>query len=176
MYRTDDGRQNRYDFIHMRNLTHDVQAWPKLMSEMYRCTRRGGYVELAEMGGKLLSDDGTLPEDYPTKICWDRLTDAMLLTGRAPATDTLLQLRLEEAGFEDVTVFRIKQPIGLWPQDSRLKIIGKMALLNVQLGTEAYCMAAFTRILKLSMEEAKKICRDSVAGASDRAVHMYNFL
>jgi hypothetical protein len=117
-----------------------------------------------------------LPEDHPTKVGWDLLTSALLLSGREPATDTLLQMRLEQAGFEDIEVFKIKQPIGFWPQDSRLKVIGQMSMLNIQLGFDAYCMAALTRILKMPTEEAVKICREGVKRALDPGVHMYNFL
>lgn len=154
---------------------HDIHDWSKLLSELYRCTRPGGWVEIAEMGGELLSDDGTLADNHPTKRCWDLLTAALRATGREPATGTLLNNILSAAGFEEIEVVAVKQPIGLWPHDKRLKTIGKMGMLNIQLGTEAYCMAALTRILKLSVEAAREICRDGVAAVCDPGVHMYNF-
>lgn len=34
----------------MRNVSQSISDWPNVLSEVYRCTAPGGYVELAESG------------------------------------------------------------------------------------------------------------------------------
>jgi hypothetical protein len=142
--------QDSFDFIHVRNLYQAIGSWPELLSEIYRylpppsrphwanfpsCTTPGGYVELAELGGKLMSDDGTMGEDNPMKKAYDLCHyEAMASIGRPPATAEDLRTKLENAGFVDVKVHTYKQVYGPWPKDPRMKRIGAMALLMCETG------------------------------------------
>lgn len=100
----------------------------------------------------------------------------MELTGHDPIYSNTLAERLTEAGFVDVKSFRVKQPIGGWPQDSKLKVIGEMMLLNIQLGLEAYCLAAFTRVLGMATGDASALLKEASVRACDRGMHAYNYL
>ena len=137
----------------------------------------GGYVELAELGGKLMSDDGTMASDNPMKRVYDLCHyEAMASIGRPPATAEGLREKLEDAGFVDVRVETYKQVYGPWPKDPKMKHIGAMALLMCETGIEAYALLAMTRILKMKADEAKKLCRDAVAAANNKNYHMYSLL
>ncbi|KAF8245759.1 S-adenosyl-L-methionine-dependent methyltransferase [Wilcoxina mikolae CBS 423.85] len=182
-FEVDDAEQvwtykpNSFDFIHVRNLYQAIGNWPQLLSEIYRCTAPGGYIELAELGGKLMSDDGTMGEDNPMKKAYDLCHyHAMASIGRPPATGEDLKEKLETAGFVDVKVHTYKQVYGPWPKDQRLKRIGAMALLMCETGIEAYALLALTKILKMDPVEAKKICDDAVAAAKNKNMHMYSLL
>jgi len=100
----------------------------------------------------------------------------MRLTGHDSVEPHTLAERLTNAGFVDVKSFRIKQPFGGWPQDAKLKVIGEMSLLNTHLGLEAYCLAAFTRVLGMSKDDATALLKEAAARASDRGMHAYNYL
>ncbi|KAI5845348.1 S-adenosyl-L-methionine-dependent methyltransferase [Tricharina praecox] len=168
-------RQDYFDFIHMRNLAQSISDWSRLMPEVYRCTKPGGWVELAEVGlNELLSDDGTLLDGDPAKRCVDLLTQAMELIGRPAPTVASMRANLETAGFVDIHVCAYKQPFGPWPKDKRLKHVGAMALLMLQTGIEAYVMASFSRILGMEQEEAAKLCQEAYASCSNRKNHFYN--
>ncbi|KAF8543714.1 S-adenosyl-L-methionine-dependent methyltransferase [Trichophaea hybrida] len=167
-------RSDTFDFIHLRNLAQSVTDWAKVMSEVYRCVKPGGYVELAELGGIVYSDDNTL--DPGTKLWVEKLSEAMSKIGRpAHMTGETLKGNLIKAGFEDIHIFSYKQPLGPWPRDSRLKRVGAMMLLNGESGYHSYGMAAFTRILGMTAEEAEKVCRDCYAGVQNKNSHSYNY-
>ena len=63
-------KQGHFDFIHVRNLAQSIRDWPRLMKEIYRCTKPGGYVELCELGMMFHSDDGTLPPTHGVLVCF----------------------------------------------------------------------------------------------------------
>jgi hypothetical protein len=42
--------QNFFDFIHVRNLSQSISDWPKLLAEVYKCAKPGGWVEIGDLG------------------------------------------------------------------------------------------------------------------------------
>jgi hypothetical protein len=80
---------------------------------------------------------------------------------------------LEKVGFEDVKVLPVKEPMGPWPKDPRLKRLGAMVLLHSDTSFESYGMAAFTRILGMEPEKAREVCEAGRLAARNRNYHMY---
>lgn len=114
--------------------------------------------------------------DNPFKRHFDLYREAMEMIGRPHPTGPLLRARLEKAGFVDVHVRCIKQPLGPWPKDRRLKTVGAMCVLNAETGIEAFGTAPFTRIMGYTPEQAKGICRDALAAMKVKSSHIYNIL
>lgn len=166
--------QAAYRYLSVRTYPAAETANPT--DPLPRCTKPGGYFEHAELGVKLYSDDNTMKEGSGIKLYFEYLADALVKMGRAPLTGIVMKEHLEEAGFVDVTVIDYKQPFGPWPRDRRLKQIGAMMLLNSESGFHAYGMAAFTRVLGMTAEEATKACANGVRGARDKNSHCYNNL
>lgn len=108
--------QNLFDFVHVRNLVQSITRWDVLLAEAFRCCRPGGYIELSEAGGLLLSDDNTTdPRTNAFKRVYDLVSlEALPRIGRPPATEQLLAARLAAAGFVDVRARSFKQPFGPW--------------------------------------------------------------
>lgn len=98
------------------------------------CTTPGGYAELAELGTELFSDDGTLASDNPGKVHIALLNEAMSRIGRRPQTGDTMKELLEKAGFENINVLKLKQPLGQWPKEKRLKHVGTMNIVNGETG------------------------------------------
>ncbi|KAA8906639.1 UMTA methyltransferase family protein [Sphaerosporella brunnea] len=169
-------KEGLFDFIHCRNLGGSINNWSNLAAEIYRCTKPGGYAELAELGSKVLCDDGTMKDDNPFKIYSEVTIKAMEAMGRTWPTANSLVQTLKNAGFVDVTLTVYKQPFGPWPKDKRLKHIGAMAMVMAETGLEAYGLAAMTRILKMDPVEAMAICKDAFKAIKNRHTHMYNEL
>ncbi|KAI5782973.1 S-adenosyl-L-methionine-dependent methyltransferase [Pyronema domesticum] len=141
---------NSFDFIHSRNLEDCIKDWPSLMSSIYRCLSPGGYFELVETTPDALCDDRTLPSDCSLRKALDYYQEGMKSAGRGNfVTPTILRERLEAAGFESVQVVTVKQPIGSWPKERRLKRIGALARLVYTAGLEAYANAVMKRFLKV---------------------------
>lgn len=83
--------------------------------------------------------------------------------------------QMKNAGFVDVKLVRKKQPLGPWPKDPQMKHAGAMALLVCETGIEAYMLQLFTDIIKIPMEEAKKLMSDGLAALKVKTSHLYNF-
>lgn len=133
----------------------------------------GGCIELAEIGVQLECDDETLSDSDPAKKNADLQAQAMMTMGRPPVTDVTLKDYLEDAGFVDIQVTKVKQPIGPWPTDAAQKQIGSMALLIAETGLRAYCMEPFTGFLGLSGKKASKSCREALKSMKVANAHIY---
>jgi hypothetical protein len=125
-----------------------IGDWGAFMSEVFRylssslsyhltnipsCTSPGGFAELGELGGITHSDDNTLHPGIARSF--SLCAQAMEKIGRPFFTGVDLRQLLETAGFVDVVVENIKQPLGPWPRDERMKKVGAMNLLMGQTGT-----------------------------------------
>ncbi|KAI5809436.1 S-adenosyl-L-methionine-dependent methyltransferase [Pyronema omphalodes] len=165
---------NYFDFVHLRNITQGITDWPKLMAEVYRCTKPGGWVELAELGAIAHCDDGTMTEDNPINIYFQHLDKALKIMGRPAGNPETMASHLQKAGFINLGGDEKKQPLGPWPKDPRLKNIGAMVLLNTESGFHSYGMAVFTRVLGLHTDHADRLCADAFNAAKNKNNHIYN--
>lgn len=48
-------KNDKFDLVHLRNLSQCIDDWDKLLAEVYRCTKPGGYAEMDEMGSEFSS-------------------------------------------------------------------------------------------------------------------------
>lgn len=109
------------------------------------------------------------------KVYVDNLRASLVKSGRPPMDIDFMKNALEKAGFEDVQALQVKEPVGPWPKDPRLKRVGAMVLLHTDTIFESYGMAAFTRILNMEPEAAKAICDGARLSARNKNYHMYSF-
>ncbi|CCX13551.1 Similar to mRNA 3' acc. no. Q4IPA4 [Pyronema omphalodes CBS 100304] len=137
------------------------------------CTVPGGHVELCENAITASCDDGSVKPDNPAKVYIDHLRAALTKMGRPPPDLEFMKSLLEKAGFEDIKVFQVKEPMGPWPKDPRLKRLGAMVLLHSDTSFESYGMAAFTRILGMEPDKAREMCEAARLAARNKNYHMY---
>ncbi|KAF8532651.1 hypothetical protein BDD12DRAFT_765176, partial [Trichophaea hybrida] len=86
------------------------------------------------------------------------------------------KLKDENAGFVDIQLVHFKQPLGPWAKDMYMKRVGAITMLMAETGFEAYGMAAMTRILGMSKEDATEVFTDALKGVRNKNYHIYNFL
>lgn len=112
------------DYIHTRDTIH-TGCWKDFKAEAieqaFECLRPGGWFESQEFGGLVECDDGTLPADSPL-ASWARILDTAGALKDRPrhVADSMVQW-YREAGFVDVQCRFFKMPIGLWPEDRKLR-------------------------------------------------------
>lgn len=147
---------------------------PNLLIPTNSCTTPGGYVELCENSLFIQCDDGTMKEDHGIKVFAEYLRAAMTKMGRVCVDLPFLKALLEDAGFEDVHAIEIKEPMGPWPKDPRLKKVGAMSLLNAETGFESYGLAAFTRVLGMDVDMARELCKAARLAAQNKNYHIYS--
>lgn len=80
---------------------------------------------------------------------------------------------IKEAGFEDVTVEVVRQPLGTWPADKKQKEIGAFGLLASETAFEAIGLVLLTNELGMSGEEVKELAAACHKELGSRKIHCY---
>lgn len=105
-------RDESFDFVHQRLLRSGIHvaAWPDAIADLVRVTRRGGWVELFEIGDEQMREGPATAELFGGLLG--------LATARGLDTDGSVVFALDrlltEAGLEEVTARRFELPIGEW--------------------------------------------------------------
>lgn len=100
--------ENRFDFIHVRELGGAVHDWPALIEQCYNHCKPGGSVEISEIRSNIWCDDGIMAEDTATYkwISEFRRLSAPLLFDIAPSLPGMLR----DVGFQDVAYTKRSSP------------------------------------------------------------------
>lgn len=80
---------------------------------------------------------------------------------------------MEEAGYVDVKEVQYIWPQNTWPQDPKLKELGRWMLVNSLDGLEGYSLAILTRGLGMSAAEVQVFLADVRRDMKDRRIHAY---
>ncbi|RAH47506.1 class I SAM-dependent methyltransferase [Aspergillus brunneoviolaceus CBS 621.78] len=166
-------KMNAYDFIHSRNLAGCVVDWHRLIRQAYDHLKPGGYLELQESAVWAWSDDGTLRMDSPLMEYLMSLNDAAHMIGRELNIYIDLKPWLIAHGFEDVHEQTYILPFSPWPQDPRLREIGRVQAAMVEKAVEAYGLRLCTQVLGWSQERTKLMQGLVRQQLKDRSLHSY---
>ncbi|KAI5796101.1 S-adenosyl-L-methionine-dependent methyltransferase [Pyronema domesticum] len=166
-------KENYFDYVHATNFSSGVSDWNHLVSEMIRCTAPGGYMEISEHRMSVHCDDGTMKPDNGTKAFIETLRTTLVKIGRLHPDVEFLKTLLAKVGFEDIHAKQVKEPVGPWPKDPKMKSLGAMVLLNADTYAESLGMAAFTRVLGVDPEKAHGICNAARLATRNKNNHMY---
>lgn len=141
-----------------------------------RALNPGGYLEFHESDITTLKcDDGTADlQNGGVARVMIPLADAGRKVGRRMDIASELSTIMKKAGFVDIHIEIQKSPYGPWAKDARHREIGKFLLAIAETGFEAYSLALFTRVLGLSVEDAKERFEAAKRDMRDRRIHAYN--
>ncbi len=161
--------------------------------------RPGGWIEIQDFGGRILSDDNTGEPDAALVRCWKLIGDAVNLWDfKYFYIANELAPFLHQAGFTNVAVKNIKTPLGTWPrvrppalrpvaspsltpsaepkvdpgaQEKRLRLCGMYMQSNATDFMAAMAAKPFLRLL--SEQEAEALVREATEELNDPAQHSY---
>ncbi|TGZ78596.1 S-adenosyl-L-methionine-dependent methyltransferase [Ascodesmis nigricans] len=169
--------KNHFNYIHSRHLIMSIKDWPRYIAQLYSHIAPGGRVELVEHTiDKSYSDDGTLLEESPFNAYWTALRPCYEKLGiNWRLHGTHYKHMLEEAGFEDVTIYTLKVPAGGWPRDKKMRRLGSIFAQVASTGVEAYGLGMLTSLGGYSVEEATELVKNSLVPLRDPKVHAYYF-
>ncbi|KAJ0347906.1 hypothetical protein KNSL1_006063 [Colletotrichum chrysophilum] len=161
-----------FDFIHMRNLATWVHNLPKLLERCFANLKPGAWVETQDFNSNVNCDDGTMPDDWALIKFWALLHEAMLKLNVDIRVAPQIGELMEQAGFVNVRKTAYKVPIGTWPRNNILNLVGEYmrTIMEDLLG------AAASKPLKtLGMTDTEiQVFLVSVRSAlRDRNVHAY---
>ncbi|GAO17644.1 hypothetical protein UVI_02002060 [Ustilaginoidea virens] len=121
------------DLAHFRFMVIILKDIKTVLGHAYDSLRPGGWIELQELQGTPLCDDGTMPDDDPVKTLYSTAEEAYKKFGMNTTLSAELDPFLRDAGFENIHCQVMKVPIGIWAKDKTMRILGlyqKMAVLD----------------------------------------------
>jgi SAM-dependent methyltransferase len=161
-----------FDFVHIRDMFGSIADWDVLFREAYRCTKPGGWVEVAERGMEVYADDDTLPPDHFYHKWTGAIAEVAAKTGKSFSVYKEIKDRMINAGFVNVVEVPSKWPLNDWPDDPRLKMLGRFNQFRLNEGCEGFMLRPLTVVAGVS----RLIClTTSTNGSSGRtSEHSYS--
>jgi SAM-dependent methyltransferase len=141
---------DHFDFIHIRELFGSITNWDKLLADVYRCTRPGGWVEIVERSIEAYADNRPIPPDHVYHEMNRVAVQMSEETGKSFTIWKEAKSRLLAAGFVDVVESRFKWPINDWSDDPKWQEIGNFNQARLHLGLEGYMVRLLTLVLEVS--------------------------
>ncbi|KAF1995368.1 S-adenosyl-L-methionine-dependent methyltransferase [Amniculicola lignicola CBS 123094] len=150
---------SKFDFIHARYLTCSIRDWPKLVRQIWKNTKPGGWVEFQDFEtGFYTSANGDFTPDSPLGDWCNKLADAVRSFGIEPDPGPKIEGWVKEVGFTNVVAKTLPLPVGTWPKDKTLKEIGAFNLIMYLDNLEAITLRLWTTAFGWSAEEVKVLC------------------
>ncbi|KAL7273538.1 hypothetical protein RUND412_003603 [Rhizina undulata] len=168
-------RDNSFDLIYFRCMAGSITDWPKLYRQAFKALRPGGWIEVHDVCDTFSSDDNSLPADSILQKWEDNWEKATIAYGRQWRTVAPgIANALKYAGCVEVGGKVVKLPIGPWPKVKELKELGVYWRQDLIDGTEAACLAPFTRILGWDKKDVDKFVVDVRAALKNTRQHVYS--
>jgi len=120
----DEWVHSTFDFIHMRTISPIIKDVPKLLKQALAHLEPGGFFEAQEIHAYPYCDDGTMPDDYPIAKLYTLLNKAFKGFGTEFDNGERMASMMEDAGFVNVHEKILKVPIGTWPKNKTLRLVG----------------------------------------------------
>jgi len=112
----------------------------------------GGWVEFQDYDIMLRGD--TSGDNDLLSVQWaTHHVDAARQIGREPSPGPRLEHWVKQAGFVNVRHHKFKIPVGDWPKDAKMKLIGAWMLENTLSGLGGFSLRLFCDVLRWSEDE-----------------------
>ena len=133
----------------------------------------GAWIELQELNFVTQCDDGTMKDDYIVGKFLNLVKEGLAVFG----VDLLAMRKnsqlLREAGFVNIEEKVFKIPLGTWPRNRTMKMIGLYLRSVIYDGLQGLSMGPFTRALKWTTQEVEMFLIDVRTGLMDSSTHSY---
>lgn len=77
-------------------------------------------------------------------------------------------------GFVDIVEKKVPWPLGAWPNDQRLKEMGRWNVRNWEEGSEGWILAVFTRCLGWTYKQVQNYLHELKKTVKNRKLHYYH--
>jgi len=170
--------QNKFDFIHIRELFGSVPDWTFLFAEVYKATKPGGWVEICEHAVTPITEHpDPNPDPKSTEAfynLWGRTVIGMgEIFGKTFEIWKESKSYLEAAGFVDVVEHRFKWPMNGWPQDEKSRELGLWNQLRLYDGVEGFMLRLLTNVGGFSYERAQLFLAEMRRALKDPTCHAF---
>lgn len=165
---------DHFSYIHTRVLLGCFEDFRAIIARAFQYLEPGGHMESQEPYTTPYCDDGTMRPDFAF-LEWTRhLDDAAMSFGRPIRIANKLKRWYEEAGFVDVHERVDRVPLNPWPQDKRMRELGRWSEMNWLDGLQGFSLAWFSRVLGWSKAEIEVFLVGVRRAIAQREVHVYH--
>ena len=169
-------RPETFEFVHCcLGNGFSGRDWDFFLAESYRNVVPGGWVEVKDIDYVPLCNDGTLPQDSAI-VRWHM----QLQQGASMANNVNLRFdgaelakRFSRAGFINVKIVESPIPMGVWPEDQRMRDIGRWWQQIFLDGLEAYSLAIFNRLLRWPRPKLESLLDEVRQEVKTKSYHWY---
>ncbi|KAK3989324.1 putative methyltransferase [Cladorrhinum sp. PSN332] len=115
-----------WDFAHFRGMALTLRDLQRACDQTFEHLKPGGWIEFQESVGMPHCDDGSLPppdEDVLRQfylLCQEAVGKFGMDLNRGANVGEFL----EKAGFVNITCVKRKVPVGVWPKDKTMRLVG----------------------------------------------------
>ncbi|KAL1838223.1 hypothetical protein VTJ49DRAFT_2921 [Mycothermus thermophilus] len=166
-------KEDSFDFIFARDLLLSVRDWPRLIDQIYRHLKPGGWVELQCISGPIACDDGSLPKDSSLNEFSAMLSSSTKQFGTPIDDPARYADWLRDRGFQHVSKVVHKIPCNPWPRSEKHKLVGAFERGNLATGLEGMVIRLFSRTMGWSPEEVNAFLVDVRTDLKNENYHCY---
>ncbi|EXJ84138.1 hypothetical protein A1O3_04805 [Capronia epimyces CBS 606.96] len=168
--------EQHFDFIHARTICAGIRDFPQFLAKCYAHLKPGGKIEVSEGRANFFCDDDTFPADSYTRTWLDELHRCAALVHLDIDHIPKVPEELERAGFVSVEFVQKHVPVGTWPKDKSLKVIGKIFREQfVASALEAYSLKLLCEVGNWSLPEFQVLCANVRRELTENKMHLYTF-
>jgi hypothetical protein len=130
-------------------------------------------METQEIHYRPYCHDGSMPSDYLVAQYWSLVSNGVASLGVTSDATLLLADIIRDAGFINITTRIFHVPIGKWPKNKVLKVVGLSWRVILLDGAQPIALGPITRGLKWSREQVEMRLVDVRRAYMDERVHSY---
>ncbi|KAF2729529.1 S-adenosyl-L-methionine-dependent methyltransferase [Polyplosphaeria fusca] len=150
---------SKFDFIHARYLACAIRDWSKLLTQAYKFTKPGGWVEFQDFDTNFYtSTAGEYTPDCVIGEWMGKIAAGIKGFGVEPDPGPKLEQWVKDHGFINVTAKTLPFPVGTWPKDKKLKEIGAFNLIMFLDNLEGMTLRTYASAYGWNAEEVKVLC------------------
>ncbi|WYZ45021.1 hypothetical protein EsH8_VIII_000337 [Colletotrichum jinshuiense] len=169
-----DWRWNQpFDFIFCRSMAGSWSDFRSIIQKAYDNLTPGGYFEVQDIELPTHCDDGSVPSTAAIYRWEAALLEASNEIGRSLNCAAECVEDLKSAGFVDICHQVFKWPFNKWPQDPKLKEIGRWHCANMDMGVEGFSLALLTRVKGWPRADVEALCEEVKRESKDTRMHGY---
>ncbi|KAH6645514.1 S-adenosyl-L-methionine-dependent methyltransferase [Truncatella angustata] len=163
---------DHFDLVHMRHTSTFIRDIDSVLDRCLAHLRPGGWIELQEFGGYAKCDDGSMGPDSPFARFMAMAGDALATYGFQWRVANCLDEILSRRGFVNINCKKFKAPLGKWPKNKKLRMVGGMYMIQTACDLMD-AMAAKPLKTVMSEDEVAKLTTAAKAELGCGKSHIY---
>jgi len=162
----------KFDYIHGRMLGSCFISHVKVFESAFQFLRPGGWLEMQDFGFPFRCVDDTMKG-----TAFERWLELVQVGCRKLGKDLGLapsyHQYMRDIGFVDVQQKFVAWPIGSWPKDEKMKILGAWCKENILSGMQGNSIAILTRGLGMTSDEVEMLLAEARQDINSKKLHCY---